>query len=197
MLLLSDPPVDEPGNVIDGMLHYRLFEVSSASAWAYAAFGSSQQQLHSSGIERRHCNMQKHCRLCCKDAQGEHQWRTGKTHAVVHCSVRLATVTANDHCCCVLHADAMQEWLGAFMVWAEEVASETTSTNVIRIAAAVQRSLPQPPDLDPLEGLVPEDDGLTVVLPFSPPCYAGPLQHSSPTFEVAFVQYGNVSSDVS
>jgi hypothetical protein len=83
------------------------------------------------------------------------------------------------------------------MVWAEEVASETTSTSIIRIAAAVQRSLPLAPRQDPFEGLVPEDDGLTVVLPLSPPCYASPLQYSSPMFEVAFVQYGDVRSDVS
>jgi hypothetical protein len=39
-LLLSDPPVDEPGNVIDGMLHYRLYEVSGAPTWAYVALGA-------------------------------------------------------------------------------------------------------------------------------------------------------------
>lgn len=77
------------------------------------------------------------------------------------------------------------------MVWAEEVASETTSPSIIRIAAAVQRSVPAAPRQNPeLEGLVPEDDGLTLCLPLSAPCY-GPLQRTSATFDVAFVQYSD------
>lgn len=102
--------------------------------------------------------------------------------------VRVRTVT----CVCVCVAcSPVQEWLGAFMVWAEEVASETTSPSILRIAAAVQRSMPQAPGQDPeAESLVPEDDGLTLCLVLSPPSY-GPLQRTCATIDVAFVQYSD------
>jgi hypothetical protein len=85
----------------------------------------------------------------------------------------------------------VQEWMGAFMVWAEEVASETTSPSILRIAAAVHQSLPPAPGEDPAaESLVPEDDGLTLCLVLNPPSY-GPLQRTCATFDVAFVQYSD------
>lgn len=82
-LLLTDPTVDEPGNIIDGMLHYRLYGVSSATGCACARTAvwcsQQQQQLQISSMlttQQQHCDQHKHCCMCCGMCMSKAQQHT-------------------------------------------------------------------------------------------------------------------------
>lgn len=182
-LLLPHPTVDNPRNVLDIMLQSRMYSVSRRG------FKQNARVLVTAAVPAPACEAVAVCGSSTRSLEAVPQ--SSPTHQPTHLSSSPLVRDEDSHVCVCVACCPVQEWLGAFMVWAEEVASETTSPSILRIAAAVQRSMPPAPGQDPeAESLVPEDDGLTLCLVLSAPSY-GPLQRTCATIDVAFVQYSD------